>query len=56
MIVDARLGDRREIEIKSKTTDLFTCLTSLGEASWEALVLVNPGPDDMGEWATWTAG
>jgi hypothetical protein len=56
MIVDARLGDRREIEIKSKTMDLLTCLTSLSEASWEALVLVNPGPDDTGEWATWTAG
>lgn len=56
MIADARLGNLREIEIESKTTDLLICLTSLSEASWEALVLVNPGVDDTGEWATWTAG
>jgi hypothetical protein len=53
---DARLGDLREIEIESKTMDFPTCLTSLSEAGGEALVLVNPGLDDTGKWATWTTG
>jgi hypothetical protein len=52
----ARFRDLVEIEIKSKTTDLPTFLTSLSEASGEGLVLVNPSPDHTCKWATWTTG
>ena len=51
---DARLGDLREIEIESKTTDFPIYLTLL--AGGEPLVLVNPCLDDTGEWATWASG
>ena len=53
---DARLGDLREIEIESKTTDFPICLASLSEAGGKGLVLVNPCLDHTGKWATWTLG